>query len=299
MANYSRLSDAKQPRVIPPCIFCGGTNSNSRGKADNGKPMRFCKDCRRAFTVGSTRIRARNGGLSDAEPCPACGSRSTTKLGFSGDKQMRRCRDCGKIYNENAAWRVKRVDPATFPCRWCGSLNTIKNGGVPVAGNPDGHRRLCKDCGKNYTALGRGTGNPGNGRPVTERKRVPCPLCGHPARKTTNKRQLGRQSWGCGQCRQRWLSYTETFLILLQATGGHCQVCALDLSAAPKLLEVDHIQPRKANGNDDIENLTLLCHSCNSVKGDNYTLTEARERVRLLYGLGDESRLLTYRGDWA
>ena len=35
-----------------------------------------------------------------------------------------------------------------------------------------------------------------------------------------------------------------------------------------RVLEVDHIIPRRGGGQHDIENLLLLCAHCNRVKGD-------------------------------
>ena len=38
-------------------------------------------------------------------------------------------------------------------------------------------------------------------------------------------------------------------------------------SSRPRVLEVDHVIPQRAGGQDDIENLQLLCAHCNRVKG--------------------------------
>ena len=48
--------------------------------------------------------------------------------------------------------------------------------------------------------------------------------------------------------------------------SGHCAGCAEHFEA--RHLEVDHIISRGKGGTDHIENLQLLCASCNRIKGD-------------------------------
>ena len=48
--------------------------------------------------------------------------------------------------------------------------------------------------------------------------------------------------------------------------GGHCAGCGTHFEA--RHLEVDHIISRAKGGTDHIENLQLLCGSCNRIKGD-------------------------------
>jgi len=48
--------------------------------------------------------------------------------------------------------------------------------------------------------------------------------------------------------------------------GGHCAGCAEHFEA--RHLEVDHIISRNKGGTDHLENLQLLCGSCNRIKGD-------------------------------
>lgn len=47
--------------------------------------------------------------------------------------------------------------------------------------------------------------------------------------------------------------------------GCFCKICKCD-----KDLTLDHIKPRSKNGSDSIENLQILCRSCNSKKGNHY-----------------------------
>ena len=48
--------------------------------------------------------------------------------------------------------------------------------------------------------------------------------------------------------------------------GGYCAGC--DKHFEPRNLEVDHIIARRKGGTDHIDNLQLLCGSCNRIKGD-------------------------------
>ena len=59
---------------------------------------------------------------------------------------------------------------------------------------------------------------------------------------------------------------------LLDDIGPFCQGCGRDYRFDPRVLEVDHINPRSQRGDDAYENLTLLCPPCNKEKRDWYTL---------------------------
>ena len=48
--------------------------------------------------------------------------------------------------------------------------------------------------------------------------------------------------------------------------GGNCAGCATHFE--PRHFDVDHIIARAKGGTGHIENLQLLCGSCNSIKGD-------------------------------
>ena len=47
---------------------------------------------------------------------------------------------------------------------------------------------------------------------------------------------------------------------------GHCNACNEHFQA--RHLEIDHIQPRSKGGSDHLDNLQLLCGSCNRIKGN-------------------------------
>ena len=53
---------------------------------------------------------------------------------------------------------------------------------------------------------------------------------------------------------------------LYGAQEGHCAGCAEHFES--RHLEVDHIISRQKGGTDHLENLQLLCGSCNRIKGD-------------------------------
>ena len=59
---------------------------------------------------------------------------------------------------------------------------------------------------------------------------------------------------------------------LLTDIGPFCQGCGGDYTFDPRVLEVDHINPRSQGGTDAYDNLTLLCPPCNKEKRDRYTL---------------------------
>ena len=54
--------------------------------------------------------------------------------------------------------------------------------------------------------------------------------------------------------------------------GAFCQGCGNDYGFDPRVLEVDHRQPKSDGGSDAYANLTLLCPPCNRAKRDRLTL---------------------------
>ena len=64
---------------------------------------------------------------------------------------------------------------------------------------------------------------------------------------------------------------------LLADAGAFCQGCGQDYNFDPRVLEVDHRQPKADGGTDAYENLTLLCPPCNKEKRDRLTLTGLQE----------------------
>lgn len=61
--------------------------------------------------------------------------------------------------------------------------------------------------------------------------------------------------------------------------GGVCPICEDFLEL--KFFEVNHIHPISKGGDNSIENLELLCRSCNSAEG-NKTMAEALASARHL-----------------
>lgn len=54
--------------------------------------------------------------------------------------------------------------------------------------------------------------------------------------------------------------------------GNRCEYCQLHQEDSPlAALHVEHVIPRKHDGNDELENLALACIDCNLHKGPNLT----------------------------
>ena len=58
---------------------------------------------------------------------------------------------------------------------------------------------------------------------------------------------------------------------------GRCNGC--DNDYLEKDLTLDHIDPVSKGGTNDLSNLQLLCHNCNSIKG-NRSMGYLRDRLR-------------------
>ena len=78
---------------------------------------------------------------------------------------------------------------------------------------------------------------------------------------------------------------------LLIDTGAFCQGCGADYTFDPRVLEVDHINPRSQGGTDAYENLTLLCPPCNKEKRDRYTLIGLQQHNRANGYMKNENNL--------
>ena len=62
------------------------------------------------------------------------------------------------------------------------------------------------------------------------------------------------------------IPYRQNKHVLFGRQEGRCNGCRTEFPF--RILEVDHIIPRSRGGTDHIENLQLLCPSCNRIKGD-------------------------------
>ena len=60
--------------------------------------------------------------------------------------------------------------------------------------------------------------------------------------------------------------YRQNKHVLFGQQEGRCNGCRSEFPF--RVLEVDHVIPQRAGGQDNIENLQLLCAHCNRVKGD-------------------------------
>ena len=61
-------------------------------------------------------------------------------------------------------------------------------------------------------------------------------------------------------------NYRQNKHVLYGQQEGFCAGCRMDFPF--KIFEVDHIIPKSRGGTDHLENLQLLCPSCNRIKGD-------------------------------
>ncbi len=66
--------------------------------------------------------------------------------------------------------------------------------------------------------------------------------------------------------KQRKPSRSELVNLLLQKKGNRCPICGNLLNLDNCV--IDHIFPKKLGGEDEMENLQLLCAECNCFKGD-------------------------------
>ena len=64
---------------------------------------------------------------------------------------------------------------------------------------------------------------------------------------------------------------------LYESQQGRCNGCGNGYE--PKDLTLDHIKPRSKGGGNETDNLQLLCHNCNSIKG-NKTMDYLRDRLK-------------------
>ena len=62
------------------------------------------------------------------------------------------------------------------------------------------------------------------------------------------------------------INYRQNKHVLYGQQEGKCKGCHLELPF--RLFEVDHIIPQAQGGGHELENLQLLCGSCNRIKGD-------------------------------
>ena len=62
------------------------------------------------------------------------------------------------------------------------------------------------------------------------------------------------------------VSYRQNKHVLFGQQEGRCNGCRSEFPF--RILEVDRVIPQRGGGQDNIENLQLLCAHCNRVKGD-------------------------------
>jgi len=73
-------------------------------------------------------------------------------------------------------------------------------------------------------------------------------------------------------------NYRQNKHVLFGQQEGVCNGCRMDFPY--KIFEVDHVIPQSRGGTDHIENLQLLCPSCNRIKGNRpqeYLMAQIKE----------------------
>ena len=95
---------------------------------------------------------------------------------------------------------------------------------------------------------------------------------------------------------KNWIAHLEKILlenntwtradalpVLFEIQEGKCNLCGIQIP--PRLFQIDHIKSRKSGGQNNIENLQLLCGSCNIIKGGYKTMKEAGKELKKKHGI--------------
>jgi len=85
------------------------------------------------------------------------------------------------------------------------------------------------------------------------------------AKLTQYLEKRGEKVWQHRTLAAAYISGTKKYEVLKRAKF-RCELCGIP--ADEKALEVDHIEPRKWGGLDDLNNLQALCYTCNASKRD-------------------------------
>lgn len=65
--------------------------------------------------------------------------------------------------------------------------------------------------------------------------------------------------------------------LILEKQNGLCAYCDIPLTV--DIATVDHLIPRSKGGGSRKKNLIVVCHTCNSLKGNISSVEEANERI--------------------
>ena len=80
----------------------------------------------------------------------------------------------------------------------------------------------------------------------------------------------------------------ETRAIVRHRYQHRCGYCGVHEEEAGSLLEIDHFQPRSADGGEEVENLVYCCPTCNRRKGDFWPSSSSSGTHRLLHPQRDD-----------
>lgn len=79
---------------------------------------------------------------------------------------------------------------------------------------------------------------------------------------------------------------------LYEKQKGYCAYC--DQLFSPDKLTFDHIKPKSKGGGKNYQNLVLVCHRCNSLKGDLASWAEVEERLHIFVSFVNTLRAKGY-----
>lgn len=82
---------------------------------------------------------------------------------------------------------------------------------------------------------------------------------------------------------------TETRETIRRLYDYRCGYCGVHEHEAGSELEIDHFQPRAANGGDEPENLVYCCPACNRIKSDFRPSNKSAENPRRLLHPGRDN----------
>ena len=186
---------------------------------------------------------------------------------FSPSKlKSKRCRACEKKSKQAAAERIIRKT-GVLGCRQCGET-------LPAAAFSPSMLKLrrCKKCQKeNRTRAATKIIQKGGKLKCAHCHQLLTICCGFSQAMVKIKR--------CKECvKQKRYPYRKHRGVLDEIQGLVCFGC-FEVFSHKRHLVIDHKIPQTGGGSDDLDNLQLLCSSCNSIKGHQGSMEDLRHAL--------------------